>query len=304
MNEFIVRYRDQISGVITGFDRLVFRGNLSLNHEAGMKGYLWANRIAWKDYAQHVERSANRSNRRHWRRCKPVTDRSIICPAAKKARRSWLVPLPNGMALPADRYALLQRWNPASVGGGYATGVKETTTEARPSAMSLCLPLLDRCRVRLYERSPSDLVSFSLYVFLNGREWLARQMDQAGLRYQRHDNCFSWIEDFPRAQTLMDDQLKTNWVRSLDGCAQRTHPLFSELFANYPMSYYWTVFQSEWAMDIVFRDPGATAASVSTTHPSGHGQLFQPRRNAFHGQKSQPQGSEPRSQHRTKSSAI
>src|SRR5918995_354079 len=54
MNEFISKYRDQISGVITGFDRLVFRGNLALNHEAGMKGYLWANGIAWKDYAEHV----------------------------------------------------------------------------------------------------------------------------------------------------------------------------------------------------------------------------------------------------------
>jgi hypothetical protein len=54
MNEFISRYQDQISGVVSGFDRLVFRGNLALNHEAGMKGYLWANGIAWKDYAQHV----------------------------------------------------------------------------------------------------------------------------------------------------------------------------------------------------------------------------------------------------------
>jgi hypothetical protein len=37
MNDFISRYSDQISGVITGFDRLVFRGNLALNHETGMK---------------------------------------------------------------------------------------------------------------------------------------------------------------------------------------------------------------------------------------------------------------------------
>ncbi len=53
MDEFISKYRDQISGVITGFDRLVFRGNLALNHEAGMKGYLFANGIRWKDYELH-----------------------------------------------------------------------------------------------------------------------------------------------------------------------------------------------------------------------------------------------------------
>jgi hypothetical protein len=49
-----------ISVVITAFDRLVFRGNLGLNHEAGTKGYLWAKGIAWKDYAKHqrVKQSA------------------------------------------------------------------------------------------------------------------------------------------------------------------------------------------------------------------------------------------------------
>jgi hypothetical protein len=60
MNEFISRYKERISGVITGFDRLVFRGNLALNHEAGMKGYLWANGIAWKDYATHVSEVSQR----------------------------------------------------------------------------------------------------------------------------------------------------------------------------------------------------------------------------------------------------
>jgi hypothetical protein len=54
MNDFTSRYSDRISGVLSGFDRLVFRGNLSLNHEAGMKGYLWANGIPWKDYPGHV----------------------------------------------------------------------------------------------------------------------------------------------------------------------------------------------------------------------------------------------------------
>jgi len=96
---------------------------------------------------------------------------------------------------------------------------------------------------------------FTLYVYMNGREWLARQMDREGLKYQRQDNCFSWIDDFTRAQSLMDEQLKTDWASALNGCVERIHPLFPELCEKYPMNYYWTSFQSEWAMDIVFRDP-------------------------------------------------
>src|SRR5204863_9167085 len=50
---------------------------------------------------------------------------------------------------------------------------------------------------------------FSIQICLNGREWLARQMDQAGIGYRRHDNCFSRIDDYGRAQQLMDEQLLT-----------------------------------------------------------------------------------------------
>jgi hypothetical protein len=62
----------------------------------------------------------------------------------------------------------------------------------------------------------------------------------------------------------------------LDGCAQRIHPLFSELFGDYPMSYLRdSLPQGEW-LDIVFRDPEQLRYPVSTTHPSGHDQVFQP----------------------------
>jgi hypothetical protein len=30
-------------------------------------------------------------------------------------------------------------------------------------------------------------------ICLNGHEWLARQMDAAGLAYERRDNCFAWL---------------------------------------------------------------------------------------------------------------
>ena len=56
---------------------------------------------------------------------------------------------------------------------------------------------------------------FQLQVYLNGREWLARQMNQAGLGYQQCENCFVWLDDVPQAQLLTDRQLKT---AVLTGC--------------------------------------------------------------------------------------
>jgi len=61
MNEFISKYESQIGGVISGFDRLVFRGNLrSLVHEGGMKNYLWHNQVLLKEFGRHAERTSQR----------------------------------------------------------------------------------------------------------------------------------------------------------------------------------------------------------------------------------------------------
>jgi DNA-binding PadR family transcriptional regulator len=95
---------------------------------------------------------------------------------------------------------------------------------------------------------------FNIQVGLNGREWLARQMDQQGLKYRQQGNCFVWIEDYEEAQKLMRRQLEMNWAELLNGFGGQLNPLHESLFAHYPASYYWTCYQSEWATDIVFAE--------------------------------------------------
>src|SRR5882724_11669878 len=72
MQKFINKYSDQIRGVLSGFDRLVFRGSLRrLNYGVrdpqspalvarGMEEYLWQNHILFKDYQEHVKRVSER----------------------------------------------------------------------------------------------------------------------------------------------------------------------------------------------------------------------------------------------------
>ena len=67
MQEFIGKYRDQINGTLSGFDRLVFRGSLRrLNYGCwdqglqslvaqGMEQYLWQNHVLFKDYLDRVK---------------------------------------------------------------------------------------------------------------------------------------------------------------------------------------------------------------------------------------------------------
>jgi len=56
VDKFIANHRDQITGVLSGFDRLVFRGTLrSIAHAGGMNQYLFRNEILLKNFGSHVE---------------------------------------------------------------------------------------------------------------------------------------------------------------------------------------------------------------------------------------------------------
>lgn len=55
---------------------------------------------------------------------------------------------------------------------------------------------------------------FTIDFCLNGREWLAKQMDKAGIGYRRRENCFVAIDDWQRAQQLAERQLQTDWPKN------------------------------------------------------------------------------------------
>jgi hypothetical protein len=110
-------------------------------------------------------------------------------------------------------------------------------------------PEVGFCGVRLQTWFP-----FGLQVCLNGREWLSRRMDSRRLAYLRADNCFPWIKNFERAQTLMDEQLQTDWTALLERLAGQINPRRAELLRGYGAQYYWSAHQSEWATDVVFKD--------------------------------------------------
>jgi hypothetical protein len=95
---------------------------------------------------------------------------------------------------------------------------------------------------------------FTMHIGLNGREWLARQMTRAGLKYQKKDNTFTWVQDWQAAQCLLDNQLRTAWPSLLDQWAQQSHPWLVQHLPQ-PVPYYWSVQEAEFATDLVFRKP-------------------------------------------------
>ena len=126
---------------------------------------------------------------------------------------------------------------------------------------------------------------FAIQICLNGREWLARQLDSLGVSYERLDNCFLEVADWQQAQSLLDQQVEFAWPAALQRIAARIYPTFAEVFGDYPVAYYWTVYQSEWATDVMFRSSRALAALYPRLVEAGIGTFASPDVMRFLGKK-------------------
>jgi hypothetical protein len=99
---------------------------------------------------------------------------------------------------------------------------------------------------------------FTTQVYLNGHDWLARQLHDAGSGFVQHDNAFTQLDDPARAQSLADRFPRLAWVTILDGWARQVNPLLSEPWLR-GQGYYWVIDQAEYSTDVLFQDRPALA---------------------------------------------
>ena len=250
MDQFTAKYCEQIQGVLSGFDRLVLRGTpRRLSYAQGMEEYLWQNRILFKDYAAHVKR---------------VSERIKKASLEPFRRQGLAVEFIRSMEI--DKEAVARG---IAESRGIQTGLVCAISSLEPSPTyehsgTAMVARVRPCHVLYhYQIHPQfgwmhariqSWFPFHIQVCVNGREWLARQMDEAGLRYRKQGNCFVSVQDYERAQQLLNQQLRTNWVEMLEGFADQLNPVRRAIFDKYPTEYYWTCYQSEWATDVVFKD--------------------------------------------------
>lgn len=96
---------------------------------------------------------------------------------------------------------------------------------------------------------------FTIQVYVNGHEWLARKLTAAGMRYRQVDNAFTWLEDATRATKLARGFWRRDWPTLLDKLACRVNPLMSSWLAG--QNYYWVIDQAEFSTDVLFQDQEA-----------------------------------------------
>lgn len=265
MDSFIQRYDDQVTGQLSGWDRLVFRGTLRmLCFVDGMSGYLSRAGVLLKDFGEHAQAMTGHlieaSLAAAEEAGRPVE--YLASPKVRKDQYAQNILLDD--SIEDGLICVLTCVEPCKTYEIYRNRDKKIL-ELKPR-MRKCKFLYHYWidpRFGFMSARIQTWFPFSVQVCINGREWLSRRMDEAGLRYDRYENGFPWIEDFTKAQTIMDRMHKINWPKVLGAVARRLNPMHGRMFRGLGYSYYWSGFQTEWATDIAFASSDTLAKMYS-----------------------------------------
>lgn len=255
MQKFLQRHGEQVLGVLSGFDRIRLRGSLRLLATAG--GVIsWLRSIgAPLETFLEVTQALTRRLCRRTEELAEAAGRRVIYLAEKTDKEDLVQAIRREQGVAENGLvAVLSAVEPVSSYTLYRSRTKPFLRRGMRKCKHYYYYWEDGrfglCQVRLATWFP-----FDCHVLLNGREWLARQMDAAGIGYLRRDNCFVQLEDAARAQALADAQPRADWTGQLSRLLRRAHPLHAEFFSGAgQIDYYWTSEQTEWATDVLFRD--------------------------------------------------
>jgi hypothetical protein len=253
---FLGKHQDKIVGVLSCFDRLIFRGHLSLSYPAGLEGFLHKEDVLFKDFKHYAPRIAER------------VKEHVKCLVEQAGAPFRHLPRKERMEDEAR-----QRVQEQGIRAGIVCGFSQLETcrtyrlaygEGRPRLKKdyrrctvlyvfVVHPLLGLIHVKLETWFP-----LTMQVYVNGHDFVARKLEALGVGYVLADNVFVAIDDFQAAQACADRLPKQRWLALLGRLARQFNPLLAKELQG--QDYYWVTDQSEYATDVVFRDAKVLAA--------------------------------------------
>ena len=267
MAKFEAVHGDRVVGSLAMFDRMIFRGHLMrLYRPGGVRVMLWNlgcpltqfsvwTKAATEALCVHAQRSAEAAGRPY----------VYLEHATTRASGQTKEDLARGIAerdgVTEGLVCVLRIVEPCrsfELRRNHASHQLEVISRERKCVHLYWYfidPELGFIHVRLQTWLP-----FGIQIYLNGREWLARQLDARGIGYLRADNALLRIDDLEAAGELCERFAHRAWPRLLDALARRVNIHLPAIAQADFGSYYWCLDQAEIATDVMFRDRRALTA--------------------------------------------
>jgi len=255
---FTEKYRDAMDGVLQCYDRVILTGSVqSWSYAQGMSGYLYGHGIRIFDYVQFAQSlreqicanaealaQTNGLEIEYIRKKNFRKEDRIRTILKERGEGPGLVHIFSALE-PCLSY---KPWHDKQTGKTY---VKLDSGKCLHYYFYFIHEQLGLCYLRVPTWCP-----FRLQFYFNGHAWLAAQLKQKGVAFELLDNAFAHIVDYAIANELaqqMNGELLHPW---LDALAQQYCPVVQALNLN----YHWSIWQAEYATDLVFRSPAILQA--------------------------------------------
>jgi hypothetical protein len=228
-------HRERVGGSLTMFDRLIFKGYLTRLFKPGaLRALLWSQGVPMSEYSAYVKKATDELVAHAERMAADAGRPSIYLTGTKvggQPKDDFARQLAERDGITEGLVCVLRAVEPCT-----------TFTLRRHSGGEIhAVPTSGRClHLYFYVIDPEfgfmhvrvqSWMPYTVQVYVNGREWLARQLDEAGISYLRHDNALLRIDNLDAAWTLCDRFAHRSWPKVLTAFARQVNPHLSTLIA-------------------------------------------------------------------------
>jgi hypothetical protein len=252
MDAFLKKHSHNITSILSCFDRVIFKGYLPICHPKGVEKFLAHRGIDLRDFygfaknkshelTVHAQKIAVNAQREYIYLNKDVKKEELARSIAQRLGITEGLICVLAIVEHNTSFALRMSKHPHLI-------------KARPRCLTLYFYFVDKKLGFIHVRIPTWM-PFTIQVYVNGHEWLAKQLDKHGIGYAKQDNAFTALEDAAKAQRIANQFSQIHWQRMLDHFAKNINSLLRTLFKD--DRYYWVIDQAEFSTDILFRSPEA-----------------------------------------------
>ena len=209
MQSFINKHQDSIIGILSCFDRIIFKGYLPITHEKGCEALFYDQQWLIKQF-KYKGPQLSRRIAEYAQNYAALNQRPFMPLPPKTNKEELSRDFVRQEGLTSGLVAVFKVLEPCRsfkmTGGKLRPHLKSKTRKCN----FFYFYFLDREFGLMHVRLQSWL-PFPIQIYINGHEWLARKMDRHGVNYTQIDNAFSWIEDLPRVQRFANNLCHKNW---------------------------------------------------------------------------------------------
>ena len=251
----IEEQKENIKGILHGFDRIVFNGFIrQLCNTRQMLYYLIQNDVKLVDFHKFANEQTNKLCS-HIDNIVKEENRPMIYVSKSGVNKEDVInslkgnPIKKGLVC---AISTLEVCKTMTVKGNKES--KKLEVMWKPTKCKYYyLYFLDEMFGWMYFKIQTWF-PYNAQVYINGREYLCKQLDNEGIKYERFNNSLTSINNIERAEEILDHLFNMNIERKLDYFSQKFNPLLTNIKEKLDHEYFWTVFECEFATDIMFKD--------------------------------------------------